>query len=91
MQLIAHLSKPGYMSPAFTERLVRHVLLRVRHGLLPDCHRTVEQVAELRYLLEKCLKYSIISSGELKDLDTYLLTNLAVENVFADQRYICVV
>ena len=60
---------------------------RLRHGLLPDCYQTVEQVAELRYLLEKCLHYKILSPAELKHLDTYLLANLAVEKVFCDVRY----
>lgn len=92
-QLVANLSKPGLLKPGFTVRILKKLLVgRLGQGdeslLLKDCVRTEDQVAELRYLVEKCLDYKIITTAEGKQLETKLLNRMAVEHVFLDPRYI---
>ena len=57
---------------------------RLRCGLLQDSFFTGEQIAELRYLVDKCLKFKMLTNLEHKTLDTYLLK----DNVFKDPRYL---
>lgn len=96
-QLLANLGRRVRVKPDFTVAVLTDLLLgRLREDeqdrpLLFDCVRKEDQVAELRFLLEKCLALRIVAKSEFRVILEKLEGRLETERVFASEAYQAVV